>query len=121
MNLPGRRRLRLPQARYIFLSIRKPRQMNPKDITAWLRIGVDTWALGWQAARVVSMRSARIAAGGPAAGLETWLMLSEKWQSAVEIQSDLLSRGPGANPATTTRRTLAHLKRKVAANDRRLR
>ena len=79
--------------------------MNPKDITAWLRIGVDTWALGWQAAHVVGLRSARIAAGGPAAGMETWLMLSEKWQSAVEIQSDLLARGPDSNPATTTRRT----------------
>ena len=48
-------------------------------------------------------------------------MLSEKWQSAIEIQSDLLARGPNANPATTARRTVAHLKRKVAANDRRLR
>jgi hypothetical protein len=48
-------------------------------------------------------------------------MLSEKWQSAVEIQSDLLARGPDASPVTTTRRTLSHLKRKVAANDRRLR
>ena len=101
--------------------IRKPKPMNPKAITAWLRIGVETWARGWQAARVVGLRSARIAAGGPAAGMETWLMLSEKWQSAVEIQSDLLARGPDANPATTTRRTIAHLKRKVAANDRRLR
>ena len=95
--------------------------MNPKEIAAWLRIGVDTWALGWQAAHVVGLRSARIAAGGPAAGMETWLMLSEKWQSAIEIQSDLLARGQNANPATTARRTVAHLKRKVAANDRRLR
>ena len=101
--------------------IGEPQPVIHKESTAWLRIGVDAWTLGWQAARVMGLRSARIAAGGPAAGLETWLMLSEKWQSAVEIQSDLLARGPDANPATTTRRALAHLKRKVAANDRRLR
>ena len=95
--------------------------MTPTQTTAWLRIGIDAWALGWQAARVMGLRSARIAEGGPAAGMEAWLMLSEKWQSAVEIQFDLLARGPDASPAATTRRTLAHLKRKVAANDRRLR
>lgn len=95
--------------------------MIPKETTAWLRIGVDAWTLGWKAARVVGLRSARIAAGGPAAGMEAWLMLTEKWQSAVELQADLLARSPHASPVTATRRTLSHYQRKVAANDRRLR
>ena len=94
--------------------------MTPGNTTAWLRIGVDTWALGLKAARVVGLRGARIAAGGPAAGVETWLMLSEKWQSAVEVQCDLLLRGPGSTPVIATRRALAHYRRKVAANDQRL-
>jgi hypothetical protein len=95
--------------------------MKASDSTAWLRIGIDAWSLGWQAARVVGLRTARIAEGGPAAGLETWLMLSEKWQAAAEIQADLLARGPSVSPVAATRRTLTHYKRKVAANDRRLR
>jgi hypothetical protein len=95
--------------------------MKISQQAAWLKLGIDSWMLGWQAARVMGLRSARIAEGGPAAGMEAWLMLTEKWQSAVEIQYDLLARGPDAIPAATTRRTLARLKRKVAANDRRLR
>jgi len=95
--------------------------MKPTEQTAWLRIGVDAWALGLQAAHVIGLRTARIASGGPAAGLEAWLMLTEKWQAATEIQADLLARGPDASPVATTRRALATVKRKVAANDRRLR
>ena len=94
--------------------------MKPSENAAWLKLGIDTWALGWQAARVMGLRTARLAEGGPAAGIEAWLMLSEKVQTAVEVQADLLA-GANASPLTTTRRTLARYKRKVAANDRRLR
>lgn len=69
----------------------------------------------------MSLRTARMAEGGPAAGLEAWLMLSEKWQAAAEIQAELLISGPNASPEASTRRALAHYKRKVAANHRRLR
>ena len=95
--------------------------MTPSQNAAWLKRGVDAWALGWQAARVMGLRTARMAKGGPAAGVEAWLMLSEKWQAAAELQAELLVRGPTASPVATTRRTLVHYKRKVAANDRRLR
>ena len=95
--------------------------MTPSQNATWLKLGVDAWALGWQAARVIGLRTVRMAEGGPAAGVEAWLMLSEKWQAAAELQADLLVRGPNASPVTTTRRTLAHYKRKVVANDRRLR
>jgi hypothetical protein len=95
--------------------------MPPKETTAWLKLGIDAWTLSWQAARVMGLRTARIAAGGPAAGMEAWLMLTEKWQAAAEIQTDLLARGANASPATATRRSLAVYRRKVAANDRRLR
>ena len=94
--------------------------MKPSEQTAWLRIGVDAWSLGWQAAHVMGLRTARIAGGGPAAGLEAWLMLTEKWQAAAELQADLMARGPNSTPVSATRRALSHYKRKVAANDRRL-
>ncbi len=95
--------------------------MKPSEQAVWLKIGVDAWTLGWQAAGVVGLRTARMARGGPAAGTEAWLMLSEKWQAAAELQADLLTGGPAASPAAATRRTLAHYRRKVAANHRRLR
>ena len=94
--------------------------MKLSEQAAWLRIGIDAWALGWQAAHVMGLRSARIAAGGPAGAAEAWRMMAEKWQAAAELQADLLARS-GASPATATRRTLAHYQRKVAANGRRLR
>ena len=99
----------------------KAQLMKPSEQNAWLKLGVDAWTLGLQATHVIGLRTARIAGGGPAAGLEAWLMLSEKWQAATEIQADLLTRGAGASPVATTRRALAVYKRKVAANDRRLR
>ena len=95
--------------------------MKLTEQAAWLKLGIDAWTLGWQAARVMTLRTARIAEGGPAAGMEAWLMLMEKWQAAAEIQTDLLSRGANASPASATRRSLAVYRRKVAANDRRLR
>lgn len=94
--------------------------MTPKETAAWMRIGVDSWSLGWQAARVMGLRAARIAEGGPAAGMEAWLMLAEKWQAAAEIQTELV-RGGKATPVAATRRMLAHYRRKIAANGRRLR
>ena len=95
--------------------------MKTSEQAAWLKLGIDAWTLGWEAARVMGLRAARIAEGGPAAGMEAWLMLTEKWQAAAEIQAELLSQGARASPAATTRRSLAHYRRKVAANDRRLR
>lgn len=95
--------------------------MKASQQTAWLRLGVDAWSLGLQAAQVIGLRTARIAGGGPAAGLEAWLMLSEKWQAAAELQADLLTRGPNSTPLAATRRAMSHYRRKVAANDRRLR
>ena len=53
--------------------------------------------------------------------MEAWLMLSEKWQAAGELQADLLADGGNSSPLTTTRRTLVHYRRKVSANARRLR
>ena len=103
------------------LPLESPSAMKPSEQATWLKLGIDAWTLGMQASQVMALRTARIAEGGPAAGMEAWLMLTEKWQAAIEIQADLLSRGANASPATSTRRTLTHYKRKVAANGRRLR
>ena len=94
--------------------------MKISQQATWMKLGIDAWALGWQATQVMGLRTARLAEGGPAAGMEAWLMCAEKWQSAAELQTELLLEGPTAGPEASTRRALAHYRRKVAANRRRL-
>ncbi len=94
--------------------------MTPAQTNAWFRLGLDSINLGLAAARVVELRTARLASGGPAAGIEAWLMMTEKWQAAAELHADLLPRGAAANPLASSRRAVALYRRKVAANARRL-
>ena len=86
----------------------------------WASAGMDAWALGMEASAVIGLRVAKMAAGGPAAGGEAYLMLSEKMQSALELQSALMTGQLGASPLTGTRKVLKHYRRKVKANRKRL-
>lgn len=87
---------------------------------AWLKVGLDSWALGLEAAKIFPLRAARIAGGGPAAAREALLMVSEKWAAAAELQTQLLASGSG-DPLSATRSAVRHYRTKVAANSRRLR
>jgi hypothetical protein len=86
----------------------------------WTGAGMDAWALSMEASTVIGLRMAKMAMGGPAAGDEAYLMLSEKMQSAVELQSALLTGRLGASPLAGTRKVLRHYRRKVKANRKRL-
>ena len=35
--------------------------MTPYQNAAWLKIGIDAWTLGWQATRVMGLRTAKAA------------------------------------------------------------
>lgn len=94
--------------------------MTPAQSAAWFRLSLDSWSLGLASARVISLRTARIAAGGTAGQDEAWRMLAEKWQAAAELSADLILAAPTRTPLATSRRAVSHLKRKVAANARRL-
>jgi hypothetical protein len=83
------------------------------------RIGFDIWALSFEAAAVVTLRSMKLAAGGAEAQAEAGLMVSEK----VAAMADLQARQFGAGlqtPAAATRRALSHYRRRVRANRKRL-
>ena len=95
--------------------------MPKRTTNAWMDLGFDAWTLGWEAATVIGLRSAKIAMGGTEALRESELMVSEKLTATYELQIALMSGALGLNAATTTRRTLAHYRRKVRANARRLR
>lgn len=86
----------------------------------WLGIGMDAWRLGLEASTVVGLRSLKIARGGPAAEAEAKRMVSEKVDAGLALQTLALTGGLGATPAKASARTLAHYRRKVRANRRRL-
>ena len=52
----------------------------------WLSLGWQTMSLGAEAASVIGLRTAKIAAGGPAATAEAELMVKEKIAAALALQ-----------------------------------
>lgn len=86
----------------------------------WLGIGLDAWRLGLEASAVIGLRSLRIAQGGASGRAEAKRMVSEKVAAAADLQVRALTGGLGATPASASARTIAHYRRKVNANRRRL-
>jgi hypothetical protein len=86
----------------------------------WLRTGFDAWLLGFEAATVIALRSLKIAAGGAPAKMEARRMISEKIAAGVALQTRALTGGLGRSAEGAVTKTLAHYRRKVRANRRRL-
>jgi hypothetical protein len=81
---------------------------------------MDAWTLGFEASAVIGLRTLKLAAGGRAAEAEAERMVAEKVQSALTLQQRALAGGLGLNPAGAAAKALAHYRRKVRANRRRL-
>ena len=86
----------------------------------WFGIGVDAWSLGLEASAVMGLRALKIAQGGPGSQAEAERMVAEKVEAAMALQVRALTGGLGGTPASVSARTLAHYRRKVRANRRRL-
>jgi hypothetical protein len=86
----------------------------------WMGIGFDAWRLGLEASAVVGLRSLKIAQGGAVAAAEAELMVREKVEAGMALGAMAVRGGLGASPASASARTLAHYRRKVRANRRRL-
>jgi len=86
----------------------------------WLRIGFDAWALGLEASTVIGLRTLKIAAGGADAEAEALRMVREKVDAAVALQAKALRGGLGFTSARVASEKLAHYRRPVRANRRRL-
>lgn len=69
---------------------------------------------------VIGLRTLRIAQGGEAARTEAERMVSEKVEAGLALQTLALTGGLGLTPASASARTMAHYRRKVRANQRRL-
>jgi hypothetical protein len=87
---------------------------------AWLRVGVDAWVLGLEAASVIGLRTLKITKGGPAADAEIRRMVAEKVDAAMALQMKTMTGGLGVDAAGAAAKALAHYRRKVRANRRRL-
>jgi hypothetical protein len=86
----------------------------------WIGIGFDAWRLGLEASAVIGLRTWAIAQGGAAGQAESELMVAEKIKAGLALQAMALTGRLGATPASASARTLAHYRRKVSANRRRL-
>ena len=79
----------------------------------WLRLTLDTTRLGFESQRVMSLRLARLAAGGAAAEAEAQRMILEKGSAFFEAATTLAL---GGSASKVIRRYRSH----VRANERRL-
>ncbi len=86
----------------------------------WLRASLAAWSLGIEASTVIMLRTMKIAAGGQAGEIEAQRMVSEKIEAGLDLQTKALTGGLGYTPASAANQTLAHYRRKVRANRRRL-
>jgi hypothetical protein len=94
--------------------------MKRRTTNPWFGIGLDAWSLGLEASAVMGLRALKIAQGAAAGQAEAQRMVSEKLEAAMALQVQALTGGLGITPAGATARTIAHYRRKVKANRRRL-
>jgi hypothetical protein len=86
----------------------------------WIGLSLDTWRLGIESSCVIGLRTLKMVAGGPAGASEAKLMVDEKITAGLALQAKAMSGALGATPAAAAAATLAHYRRKVRANWRRL-
>jgi hypothetical protein len=89
-------------------------------VNPWFKVGVSAWSLGLEASSVIAMRSLKIAAGGPQGEAEAQRMVAEKIDASLALQAMAMTGALGASPAAMSAKTLAHYRKKVRANRRRL-
>jgi len=86
----------------------------------WLRLSFDAWSLALESQAVIGLRTLKLAGGGAAAMAEAQLMVDEKVEAGLALQVKALTGGLGATAPDAAARTMAHYRRKVRANRRRL-
>lgn len=93
---------------------------RPDPFSAWFSAGADIWLLGLEAATVIGLRGIKIAQGGSAAQAETQRMIGEKFATLVELQRMAFAGELGVTVSDAVGNTVAHYRRAVRANRRRL-
>ena len=96
-----------------------PRTPKPID-PAWPQLAFDSWLLMGEAAMVIWLRSLRLMAGGPLAAREAQQMVSEKMTASLTLWPALMAGGVSQTAEALGAAALAHYRKPVLANRRRL-
>ena len=86
----------------------------------WTSLAFDSWSLGLEASTVIGLRMMKLAAGGAAAQAEAQLMVGEKVSTSMTLPMLAMTGQLGASGPAIAAGSLAHLRKKVRANRRRL-
>ncbi|HWV12767.1 MAG TPA: hypothetical protein VN110_05675 [Sphingobium sp.] len=81
---------------------------------------IDSWMLGMEAGMVIALRIPKLLTGDPAAAREAHLMVAEKIEAVGALQWRALTGTLGADPHTALGNSIAHYRKGVARNQRRL-
>ena len=87
---------------------------------SWFTVGFDAFALGLEAATVITQRSLILAQGGARTQEEAVRMVAEKAEAATVLAVRAATGGLGKHPATVSANAVRHSRTKVRANRRRL-
>ncbi|HEX7858438.1 MAG TPA: hypothetical protein VF503_32545 [Sphingobium sp.] len=91
-----------------------------KRTSGWTTLAFDSWTLAWEASTVIGLRLAKLGAMDAGAMAEAQRMVAEKMDVANILTLKAMTGGLGATPQQATRATLAHYRKAVARNRRRL-
>jgi hypothetical protein len=80
----------------------------------WWKFTSDLAMAGFEAQRVIALRLVKLAAGGPAAAVETETMITEKIAASAEAATTLMAGG-------SAQKVLRRYRTIMQANERRLR
>lgn len=87
---------------------------------SWPELAFDSWLFAGEAAMVIWLRSMRLMMGGPAAQREAQRMMTEKFTANLTLLPAMMQGGLGDTPEAMGARALAHYRRPVQANRKRL-
>ena len=86
----------------------------------WPELAIEGWALGAEMSAVIWLRSLRMMTGGRLATSEAERMVSEKITAAFGLVPAIMAGGLGQSAEEATGRAIAHYRKPVLANRRRL-
>jgi len=88
---------------------------------SWFDLSMSAMQLGLEAQSVIALRMMKMAAGGPAAEAEASRMISEKTHAALDAQMQVGLSAMSGRLDLAPARAIALYRRRVRANQRRLR
>lgn len=101
--------------------MRRPRRSARESVvSAWSRLGRDLWSLAFEASHVILLRTFAIAAGDARAQREIDRMIDEKMKALYALQFLLLTGALGFTTPTIAARSVAHYRKAVRGNRKRL-